>query len=165
MTSSSDIRLLLVRDLETMIREVDLLPDDQTLWRTPPGITNSVGNLGLHLAGNIQHFIGRVLGGSEYIRDRDREFSQREGTRAEVVAQLRRAIEAVNAAMPALDDARLNAVYPERVGGIEASTRLFLMHLVAHLTMHVGQAGYLRRVLTGDATSAGPTPVSGLRSP
>ena len=158
-TSVQDIRRLMVRDLETMIREVELMPDDESLWRALPGVTNTVGTLGLHLAGNLQHFIGRVLGGTSYVRDRDREFAQRTGTRAEVIAGLRAAIDVVDRTLPSLSDATLDDMYPEAVAGGRLRTRLFLTHLSTHLAMHLGQAGYLRRILTGDATTTSPTGV------
>ena len=69
---TDDIAALLVRDLEGFQREISLFPDDGSVWRTLPGVTNSAGNLALHVAGNIQYFIGAVLGGSGYRRDRDR---------------------------------------------------------------------------------------------
>ena len=55
---------LLVRELEGLRREIALFPDDASIWRTVPGVTNSAANLALHVAGNLQHFVGRVLGGT-----------------------------------------------------------------------------------------------------
>ena len=46
---------MLVRELETVVREVEAFPDDDLLWECPPGISNSAGNLALHLAGNLRH--------------------------------------------------------------------------------------------------------------
>ena len=56
---------LVLRDLAALQREVTAYPDDESLWRVAPGITNSGGTLALHLAGNLRGFIGSVLGGSE----------------------------------------------------------------------------------------------------
>jgi hypothetical protein len=154
-----DLRRLMVRDLETLIREIELMPDDESLWRALPGVTNTVGTFGLHIAGNLQHYVGRVLGGTDYVRDRDREFSQRSGTRAEVVAGLRRAMDVVETVLPRISADTLDAVYPEAVAGGRLSTRLFLTHLSTHLAMHLGQAGYLRRILTANAETTSPTGV------
>src|SRR6186713_2326213 len=71
------IAALLQRELAGFEREIGLFPDDETLWRTMPGVPNSAGNLALHVAGNLQHFVGAVLGGSAYVRDRNGEFSRR----------------------------------------------------------------------------------------
>jgi uncharacterized damage-inducible protein DinB len=151
-----------VRELQTLQRELDLMPDDLSLWQTLPGVTNSVGNLGLHLAGNLEHFVGARLGHTGYVRNRDYEFAAREGTRASVKAALDGAIAAVQSTMATLTDADLARPYPDQVGGVQLSTELFLMHLCAHAAFHVGQAGYLRRILTASTASAGTVPLQDL---
>lgn len=151
----TSIRAVLVRELEAFAREIDLFPDDQLLWQTVPGIGNSSGNLGLHVAGNIQHFIGAVLGNSGYVRDRDAEFARRSGTRAEVIAELARARQVASTVLGQLPEEALGRTFPERKANQEVSTSLMLLHLATHLAFHLGQAGYLRRALTGDNTSAG----------
>lgn len=159
---NADLRRLYARDLATMIREVELMPDDRSLWAVVPGITNSVGTLGLHLAGNLQHFIGAVLGGTGYERDREREFTQREGTRDEVIAGLRRAAESVDRTLAGLAPEALEAPYPLPMAGATLGTRLVLMHLATHLAMHLGQAGYLRRAMQADPRTTSPSAVAGL---
>jgi uncharacterized damage-inducible protein DinB len=157
------IRVLLIREIEALIREVEHMPDDESLWKTLPGVTNSCGSLGLHVAGNLRHFVGHVLGGTSYVRDRDREFNQRSGTRDEVVAELKLAIEAVHRALVELPRDRLDQPYPQELGGVRPRTGVFLFHLVSHTGYHLGQAGYLRRILTGDERSTGAIPVSALK--
>jgi uncharacterized damage-inducible protein DinB len=145
---------LLVRDLEGMQRELRLFGDEAAIWRTMPGITNSAGSLAAHVAGNIQHFVGAVLGGSGYVRDRDAEFT-RQVSRTELVSGLDAAIATVREVLPRFDDRQLDALYPAMPMPGVLSTRRFLLHLCTHASFHVGQAGYLRRVLTGDARSTG----------
>ncbi len=152
---AADLLLLFRRDLRCLVREVELFPDDATLWRTLPGIANSAGNLALHVAGNLQHFVGAVLGGTGYVRQREREFAKREGSRASVIAELEAAIAAVETGLAAQTEASLAAPFPVPLGGHRLSTRRCLLHLETHLAFHLGQAGYLRRALTGDASSAG----------
>ena len=156
---------VLVRDLEGFAREVALFGDEADLWRVPPGVTNAVGSLTLHVCGNLQYFIGTVLGGTGYRRDRDREFAVRHVPRAELLAELRRTQEVMRAVVPGLGEQTLASPYPEQVGGLTMHTGPFLVHLTAHLAFHLGQAGYLRRVLTGDARSAGPVPLAPLAIP
>lgn len=150
-----DIRRLLVRDLESLRAEVEACHDEGTLWRAAPGITNSVGNLALHCAGNVRHFVGGILGGSGYARDRDAEFGVRDLPLPVVVAEVGRAIADVNAVLPGLDEAALDRPFPVQVAGTTIPTGRFLMHLAIHLGFHLGQAGYLRRILTGGATIPG----------
>jgi hypothetical protein len=71
------LRMILLRDLRALGREIALFPDETSIWVVLPGLSNSAGNLALHVAGNLQHFLGHVLGGTDYIRDRDQEFAQR----------------------------------------------------------------------------------------
>ena len=159
---ATDLLLMFRRELRCLIREVELFPDDATLWRTVPGITNSAGNLALHLAGNLQHFVGAVLGATGYMRQREREFAQREGTRASVIADLEATIAAVEAGLAALPAEVQTATFPAPVGPYRPPTGIFLMHLATHLAFHLGQVGYLRRTLTGDPASAGGMSVADL---
>lgn len=154
---ATNLTTLLVRELQAFARELDLFPDDASVWKTAPGITNSAGNLALHVAGNLQHFVGAVLGGTGYVRNRELEFSRSSGTRSELKAEIDAAIAAVSKTLPGLSADVLAKVYPASpVPGKEIITALFLQHLCSHASFHLGQAGYLRRVVTGEAKSAGP---------
>ncbi len=150
-----DLLVLFHRDLHCFIREVEAFPDDATLWRTVPGIRNSAGNLALHVAGNLRLLLGAVLGGTGYQRDREQELSQQVGSRAEVVAALEGAALELELGLKALTTESLAAPFPMAVGGLQPATGRFLVHLASHLAFHLGQAGYLRRALTGDATTTG----------
>src|SRR5262245_57822402 len=154
-----DLSLLLVREIEGVRREIELYPDDTSLWRTLPGATNSAGNLALHVAGNLQHYVGAVLGGTGYQRNRDAEFSRRSGTRAEILVELDAALKAVRGVLPMLSADRLDAPYPETVNGSAVRTGLFLCHLATHAAFHLGQLGYLRRAVTGDTRTSGAVPI------
>ncbi len=155
----NDIRSLLVRDLETMAREIAMFADDETIWKTPEGITNPAGTLVLHVCGNLKHFIGAVLGGTEYVRNRPAEFSERSATRQALIDELKDTMDTIDEIVPSVPESELNGEYPELVGGCKQNTRLFLIHLCTHLALHVGQVGYLRRILTGDSNSSGPVSV------
>jgi uncharacterized damage-inducible protein DinB len=151
-----DVRKLLVRELRALGREVELFPDDESLWRTVPGLTNSAGNLVLHVCGNLKHFVGAILGHTGYVRDREREFAAREGSRADVLRQVEEAVGVVSDVLARLPEDVLDAPYPEVHGGVQLSGRLFLLHLCTHAAFHLGQVGYARRVVTGSGVSSGP---------
>jgi hypothetical protein len=159
---AADFSLSLVRELEGFRRELALFPDDQSVWNTVPGVTNSAGNLALHVAGNLQYFIGTVLGGTGYVRNRDAEFSRTAVSRDEVYAELDAAIAVVVNVLPGLSAEALAKEFPEPVMGIRFRTSTFLVHLCSHAGFHLGQAGYLRRMVTGDATSSAPIPLGPL---
>ncbi len=159
---AADLLVLFRRDLRCFIREVELFPDDAMLWCTVPGIANSAGNLALHVAGNLRHFVGTVLGGTGYVRQRDLEFTQREGSRATVVAELEAAMTETEASLRDLWPETVAATFPVPVGGHHPATGRFLLHLAVHLAFHLGQVGYLRRALTGAVTSAGGMAIADL---
>jgi hypothetical protein len=159
-TTAAHLDVLLVRELRTFAAEIESFPDDVMVWATVPGVSNSAGNLALHVCGNLQHYVGVVLGGTSYVRDRDLEFGRRTGTRSEIVREIESTARVVHAVLPTLDGAVLARDYPEVVAGRVIETGVFLTHLCAHLAMHLGQAGYLRRMLTGEARSTTPVPLS-----
>jgi uncharacterized damage-inducible protein DinB len=157
-----DLRIILLRDLETLAREVALYPDDAGLWREVPGLPNAGGNLALHLCGNLRHFIGAVLGGTGYQRDRPAEFAARGPTREAVVAEIRTAAREVDDTLAALEPSRLSDPFPLAFEGRHLRTDLFLAHLCSHLAFHLGQLDYHRRVATGNPQGAGALSLAAL---
>ena len=145
------IRAVLARDLRAVAREIDSYPDDETLWRTVPGIANSAGTLMLHLAGNLQHFIGAVLGRTGYVRDREAEFATRGLAREELRRRIDSAAHAVDATLAQLPPAQWDAEYPLPIGGRNFTTSVFVLHLATHLAYHLGQVDYHRRMVVADA--------------
>jgi RimJ/RimL family protein N-acetyltransferase len=156
---------LLVRELEGLRREIALFPDDESVWRTVPGIANSAANLALHVAGNLQHFVGRVLGGTSYVRNRELEFGRTSGSKDDVIRELQAATTVVRITLARLDENRLATEFPERHAGMRFQTDRFLLHLCTHAAFHLGQAGIVRRAVTGDARSSGPIPLKAIASP
>jgi uncharacterized damage-inducible protein DinB len=159
---TDDVRRVLTRELEAFAREVELFPDDESLWRTVPGVTNSAGNLALHVCGNLKHFVGAVLGGTGYVRERPAEFATRAGRREDVARQLRETAEVVAKVLARVPESTLAAPYPEAHDGVQLPCGRFLLHLSVHLAFHLGQAGYLRRATTGDARTSGAVSLKAL---
>src|SRR5262245_65940500 len=99
---NDDLMRLMARELEGFKREIALFPDDETAWRTVPGITNSAANLAMHVAGGLQHFVGTLLGMTGYVRNRALEFNRRSVSRAEVLAESDRAMMSCRGVLPRL---------------------------------------------------------------
>lgn len=158
----SDLRTVLLRDLRGLIREVQAYPDDNAPWAPIPGIANSGGTLVLHLAGNLQHFIGALLGGSGYTRDREAEFATRGLSRAELVAEIERTIAAVEPVLAGLTDDRLGEPFPTEIAGKRHSVGRFLTHLTAHTAYHLGQVDYHRRAVAPESGVVGAVAVAEL---
>ena len=159
---TSYVSNLIIRELRALNREIQSFPNDEALWQTPPGVTNSAGTLALHLAGNLQHYLGAKLGGSSYRRDREAEFSRRGASREELSREVEQAIVAVEQALPKLTSDNLDADFPEKVGGQTVRTEEFLLHLVTHLAYHLGQFDYHRRLVTGETGQIGAVAVKEL---
>jgi uncharacterized damage-inducible protein DinB len=155
---------VILRDLRALRREVEAFPDERDLWRVPPGVTNSAGTLALHLAGNIQHYVGALLGKTGYVRDRAAEFARRDVPRAEILTHIDAAIAAVETGLAKLTDATLAADYPEPVAGHTVMTSEWLVHLAVHVGYHLGQVDYHRRIVTGRGETTGTMAIPELRS-
>lgn len=160
--SPDDLRAVMVRDLRALSREVSAYPTDAHLWQSLPGITNGGGSLALHLAGNIRHFFGAVLGGSDYVRDRDREFNGRGITRAEIAGEIEIAISEAERVIPSLAPATLAAPFPVEFAGRRAPTARVLAHLCSHLAYHLGQIDYHRRIVAPESGTVGTMSVTEL---
>jgi uncharacterized damage-inducible protein DinB len=103
----------------------------------------------------LEHYVGAVLGGSGYVRDREAEFANRGAGRAELRARVGSATAAVDAALAELTSAACDEPYPEVVVGRRVRTGDFLVHLVAHLGYHLGQLDYHRRTVAPGSPGVG----------
>ena len=146
---------VLVRDVNAVRRELEAYPDEASVWALPPGVANSGGTLALHLAGNLQHFFGAVLGGAGYKRDRAAEFAKRDVPRSALIVELEAAIVSVGLGISQVSEARLAEEFPEAIAGHRIVTGEWLIHLVAHTGYHLGQIDYHRRLVTKNGATVG----------
>ncbi|MBO6571326.1 MAG: DinB family protein [Balneola sp.] len=137
---------LFARDFETLESEIFEYSTEENLWIKEPGINNSAGNLGLHLAGNLAHFLGAILNNSGYIRDREFEFNGKVD-RDELINRIRDSRKTVRETLDNLTPEDFSKTYPLQPFGFEMSTEYFLIHLYSHFSYHLGQINYHRRLL------------------
>lgn len=149
MSFATELSALFRRDLIRLTQELEAFPEE-LLWETRPGIGNSAGNLALHLEGNLRHFIGFLLGGVAYTRERELEFSTRGLSQEVVVSRIRPLADLIADTVAGLSDAAWEATYPSTVLGGSVTTRQFVLSLYGHLSYHTGQIDYIRRVLSGN---------------
>jgi hypothetical protein len=135
------------RDLRALAREVEAYPDERDLWAQVPGVSNVAGTLVLHLAGNLQYYIGAVLGRSGYVRDRPAEFARRDVPRSELLREIEVARSTVARALGSAVD--IDHDFPEPIAGKRVRTGDYLVHLATHFAYHLGQLDYHRRIVTG----------------
>ncbi|WP_299524124.1 DUF1572 family protein [Winogradskyella sp.] len=134
------------RDLNKLKDEINAYKDEANLWLVSDGISNSAGNLCLHLVGNLNHFIGATLGNSGYVRQRELEFSLKNVPRLEMIQQIDNTIPIVEGTLSQLDAPDLQKEYRRNPFEDFMTTEYFLVHLTTHLSYHLGQINYHRRL-------------------
>ncbi|MFC4231304.1 DinB family protein [Parasediminibacterium paludis] len=141
------LNTIFTRDLKRLQNEIAAYQNEQVLWLVDKGIANSGGNLCLHLLGNINAYIGAVIGNSGYVRNRPLEFTDTGITKADLLQRIDATIATVNHAFTLLTEEDLLREYPMLVLEQPTTYTFFLVHLAAHLSYHLGQINYHRRLL------------------
>lgn len=139
----------LLRQMEMLQRELGAFQKEENLWQVVPGVHNASGNLCLHICGNLQHFIGQVLGNTGYIRNREQEFGSAGLSREALLAEVNSTIACLREVLPAVEPAVWLKEYPIQVLAEPMRTDAFILHLGGHAAYHIGQINYLRRILEG----------------
>ena len=145
-----NINVFFERDLDKLIEEINLFKNENDIWKTKEGITNSAGNLTMHLLGNLNHFIGKTLANTDYIRKRDEEFSVKNIPREKLIADINSLKEIIKNTLPKLSYEDLKKDFPIQIRNEVYSTENMLTYLLGHLNYHLGQVNYLRRMLEAE---------------
>jgi len=146
------LQQLFERDLKALKREIEAYNNEADLWIIKKAISNSAGNLCLHLMGNLNHFIGSQLGKSGYVRERDVEFTRKDVPISELIVMINDTRSTVIKTLDILTEEQLEQDYPLVVFKEKMSISFFLIHLTTHLAYHLGQINYHRRLLTNAQT-------------
>ena len=142
------LKTLFDRDLRKLRSEIELYNSEDAIWLVEKSIPNSAGNLCLHLVGNLNGFIGATLGQTDYVRQREWEFSRKGIPKAELIRQIDETLAVVHNTLDALSMDDLEKEFPVVVfGGKTTTTEYMLVHLASHLGYHLGQVNYHRRLL------------------
>jgi uncharacterized damage-inducible protein DinB len=132
------------RTLADDVRELAGPLSDEQFWSRPFGFGNSFGHLVLHLTGNLNYYIGAEVEGTGYVRDRPREFTEKNHPSKEEV--LKKFDEAVDVVLRTLQSQSSDdwAKRYTAAGETDASNRLnIFLRCATHLHHHVGQMMYL----------------------
>ncbi len=141
------LKTLFIRDLGKLKAELELYEQEQNIWRVDYQIANSAGNLCLHLIGNLNTYIGAELGQTGYIRNRPLEFAARNTPREVLIRSIDETITMMETTLSKITDAQLTDEYPQQVLDGKTTIGYFLTHLAMHLSYHLGQINYHRRLL------------------
>jgi len=135
------------KDINKLKEEISLYKSESDLWKLKGDIKNSPGTLALHITGNLKHFIGAQLGKTGYLRERDKEFSDRNISKEKLLTGLNEALEVVKTTLPKLSDEDLKKDFPIPFLEKTCPTIEILFILYGHLNYHLGQINYHRRLL------------------
>ena len=143
----SELIVLFERDLDRLYKEIEQYSSEEILWSISHQISNSAGNLCLHLLGNLQAFVGHELGGFDYTRDREFEFAGKDVPKAQLLDDIKKVKRVMISSLEGMDESILTKNYPKEVFGKPMSNEYFLIHLYGHFNYHLGQINYHRRLL------------------
>jgi len=117
----------------------------EDIWWRPNDFSNSIGNLILHLAGNVRQWVVSGIGGAQDVRRRQMEFDAREGLQADqLLAHLEDALEEVDETLSLLSEDELAS--KRVIQGMEVSVLDALYHVVEHFSTHTGQIIYISKL-------------------
>ena len=141
------LKSLFERDLLKLKSEIESYSLESDLWLVERSISNSAGNLAMHLIGNLNHFVGAQLGNTRYVRDREYEFSGKNIPKQTLLQQIDDTLAMLHSTLDGLSESKLQEDYPKIVFREKMSVEFFLVHLTTHLAYHLGQINYHRRLL------------------
>lgn len=144
---SAQFQEFFVLNLNNLKTELNTYKDEANIWKVDGKISNSAGNLTLHLIGNLNHFFGATLGHTGFIRDRETEFSAKGIARPILIEEIDKTIAMMEFVHEKLDNDDLERPFPIKKHDKEESTAHFMIHLFGHFTYHLGQINYHRRLL------------------
>jgi hypothetical protein len=141
------LKLIFNRDLLKLKEEILSYQHEENLWLVEGAISNTAGNLCLHLIGNLNTFIGAEIGHSGYVRNRLAEFGDKFIPKQFMAEQIDKLIISMPDWLDKMKASELEEEYRIPIFGGPIKTGLFLVHLATHLTYHLGQINYHRRLL------------------
>ncbi|CAL2075405.1 DinB superfamily protein [Tenacibaculum sp. 190524A05c] len=145
--TASELITFFENELNALISELELYNNEENIWKLEKNITNSAGNLSLHLVGNLHTFVGKEVGKTGYVRNRELEFSQQNVSRNTLIKSIEETKEMIKSSLNPLSEADLKKEYPILKFSKPESIEFFMVHLIKHLTYHLGQVNYHRRLL------------------
>ncbi|WP_420572535.1 DUF1572 family protein [Kordia sp.] len=138
---------LYTREIDRLASEIEQYKSEFSLWKVTDNIPNCAGNLCLHLIGNLNHFIGRHIGNTDYVRKRDEEFESKNIPKATLLILIANVKKIVITSLTNFPEEKLKENYPIEKNGEILTNEFMLLHLLWHLSYHVGQINYHRRFL------------------
>jgi hypothetical protein len=144
----TDFKELFIKNLTSLKEEISSYKNESDIWKLAGGISNTPGNLCLHLCGNLQHYIGALIGKSGYVRNRDAEFSKKNASLHDLLLEINITEEIITSVFDALDEKDLSKPFSDKTFGENSSNANAVLQCAVHFTYHLGQINYHRRILS-----------------
>ena len=143
----NSFKQLYIGFLDALIKEISLYKSEDNIWKLSGEIANTPGNLCLHICGNLNYFFGAIIGNTGYIRDRDLEFSKKNVSREELIKGVEETKNMLTQLFDSLTINDVDKIYPIDKFGDNVTYGFIFSRLVSHLSYHIGQINYHRRIL------------------
>ena len=141
------LKKLFKRDLNRLKTEIESYTAEKNMWVIDKEISNSAGNLCLHLLGNLNAYIGVGLAHTGYIRNRELEFADKNIPKELLLKQIEITIDVVEKGLNSLTESRMGTDFPLVIWDQSTEMEYTLIHLLTHLNYHLGQINYHRRLV------------------
>jgi uncharacterized damage-inducible protein DinB len=139
-----------LRQLRDGVRQMSAPLSEEEFWKKPLSPGNSIGHLVLHLTGNLNHFVGAQLGGTSYVRHREREFTESNPPAKSIaLARLDEAVGVFERTISTLTEEQLARPHPDSRFGNVCNA---LISILNHFALHRGQMSYLQRLVAPGTT-------------
>jgi hypothetical protein len=145
--TTETLKILFKKDLEKLKTEIELYRNEKSIWQIENAIANAAGNLCLHLVGNLNAYIGVGLAKTNYVRQRDLEFSLKDIPSSVLVQKIEATMLVVEAGLNTLNEQQLQGDFPVIIWDKPTGMEYTLVHLLTHLNYHLGQVNYHRRLV------------------
>lgn len=132
--------------LNSLRDEISSYKKPENIWMLAGSISNTPGNLCLHICGNLNHFFGAVIGNTGYVRERDLEFSKKNISSEELIGEIEETKKMIGKIFDDLKPDDVNKIYPVNKFGENVTYGFVFARLVSHLSYHLGQINYHRRI-------------------
>lgn len=141
-----DVKVRFFDESFPRIRQCLSLLNEEQIWHRPNGNSNSIGNLVLHLEGNIRQWLISGIGSAKDERERDLEFSEKGPLATDHL--INRLDELEKDALPILEKInKEDLILNKTIQGFETNVTSVLIHITEHLSYHTGQIAFYTKLL------------------
>jgi len=143
----NSIKNLYLTQLTQLKNEIELYKEEANIWNITKGISNKPGNICLHICGNLNYFIGAEISKTGFVRDREKEFNETYLSKNDLLKGVDDTIAMIQHTFDNLKNEDFEKIYPLEKFGKNVTYAFIFARLVSHLSYHLGQINYHRRII------------------